>query len=164
MLGEWLNQPVVLPLAGRSYLCRTLTYGDIAMLLRNGGRALGGDPSWDRLREADWFTSWDGLRLVLWASIRRDEPGFTIADAEALATAAETAELAAVYVVAFPSGPSDDIPDASPMMAVLRQLIVDRGLSPDAICALTLPQVFLLNGVSDAGPPIRFHLPAAGDN
>jgi hypothetical protein len=106
MLSNLLATPTLVRIGGVPYLARPLRLAGFALLLSEGRVALGIDPSedglpaWNDARFADWLLSY-GLFLLLWLTLRKDRPDFTLTEAESMAGSIDEPEAHAVLAVAM---------------------------------------------------------------
>ena len=148
---------MIVGIKGEPYLVRPLTIGDYGAILCNApGGDDGDEPQFGSEAVAGWLFG-DGLPYILYATIRRDRPTFTLDDAIALSVNIGQDTASVVGAVALRRLPSKAASAESGGVdlarigwkGVFKRMADEFHFTPAQVCEMTLDQVYALIASED---------------
>lgn len=151
-LTNFTASPLIVGIKGEPYLVRPLTVGDYGAILGNApSNDDGSEPQFGSDAVAGWLFG-DGLPYILYATIRRDRPAFTLDDAIALSVNIDSDTASLVGAVALRRLPSKATSAESGGVdlasigwkGIFKRMADEFHFTPSQVCDMTLDQVYAL--------------------
>ena len=151
ILSHFTAAPLIVEIQGEPYLIRPLTLGDFGTILANAPACEdGSEPSFGDPTTAEWMFG-AGLPYLLYASIRRDRPDFTLGHAAGMAVGIDVEMIRTVYSSAMrrlpeaiPCGGKGIDIAAANWGLLFKKMASVYGFDPNATALITLDQAYAL--------------------